>query len=173
MKITPTLKDIFEEILIAENMTEGQYNKIKHSRKARYILNIRQPMCFLAREYGYTLQKIGEFIGIKYSTVHHHCALATSYCSFDRVYKNRIDTIRDRINQKSERRSIFEVEGFVARDEKDNSLNFFYDNPIKCYDVWISDGKHIALPKYAYPHISFSDGPQACQFNLTLQGKDE
>lgn len=81
----PSLKQIFDEVLRANEMSEEYYNENKKSRLRR-IITIRQVVSLIGQDYGYAQRQIGDFLGVNHATVYNYKMMARRYCEYEREY---------------------------------------------------------------------------------------
>ena len=96
----PSLKQIFDEVLCANGMSEEYYNENKKSRLQK-IIAIRQVVSLVGQDYGYSQQRIGDFLGIDHSTVYHNKKMAIQYCECEEEYAEMVLKVMSELNKKS------------------------------------------------------------------------
>lgn len=94
----PSLKQIFDEVLRANGMSEEYYNENKKSRLQK-VITIRQVVSLVGQDYGYSQQNIGDFLGIDHSTVYHNKMMARQYCECEKEYLEMVTKVMSELNR--------------------------------------------------------------------------
>lgn len=96
----PSLKQIFDEVLRANGMSEEYYNENKKSRLQK-IITIRQIVSLVGQDYGYSQQRIGDFLGLDHSSIYHNKMMAKQYCECEKEYAEMVAKVTSELNKKS------------------------------------------------------------------------
>lgn len=163
----PTLKQIFKVTLNAFECSEAYYEEFRKTRKT-LVVSIRQALCLIAQENGYSQNEIGRFIGLDHSTVLHNKRVAQDHYKYEKEYQKKIDKMRQKIEQLTEESMEYKISGWIARDKFEDTLSLFENKPIDCNGVWVSNARCFDLPKDAFPAITHKDKPQRIEMTLIL-----
>lgn len=92
----PTLTQILDEVLLANEMSKEYYEENKKSRM-RKIVTIRQVFSLVGQDYGYTQCQIGGFLGLDHSSIHYNKKIAKQYCDCEKEYSAMVTKVFARL----------------------------------------------------------------------------
>lgn len=151
----PTLDQILDAILESCGIRKEIYERDKNSRLS-FIVKVKQTLCYIGQEYGYSQPKIGEFLNINHSTVHHNKETAKGYMKYEREYESMVYDIMSQLMKIQKIEYIYRKEGEIVR----NADGIF---------VFSSDGESYAIAEDIFPHIDIDSKPQLCEITLRLK----
>lgn len=167
----PSLEDIRNATLCVLGIEQEEYEKAGKSREARMV-RVRQIVSLFGQHYGYSQAKIGDFLNLKHSTVHHGKLMAKDYYKYEKEYAEIVDEVErilKEIEGVNEACAEHTIVGWVARDSLENKLNFFTKKP-RYYDgCWTSKGEAYSLPVEYFPQIEHCFRPQTCEISIKLK----
>lgn len=124
----PSLKQIFDEVLRANGMSEEYYNENKKSRLQK-IITIRQVVSLIGQHYGYSQQRIGDFLGLDHSTIYHNKMMAKQYCECEKEYAEMVVSVMSELNRPISSCRCYDCE--VFKNRQGGSFLFGFHCPIK------------------------------------------
>lgn len=124
----PSLKQIFDEVLRVNGMSDEYYNENKRSRLQK-IITIRQVVSLVGQDYGYSQSQIGDFLGIDHSTVYHNKMMARRYCECEKEYFEMVKKIMSELNKPINDCRCYDCE--VFKNRQGGSFLFGFHCPIK------------------------------------------
>lgn len=119
----PSLKQIFDEVLRASGMSEEYYNENKKSRLQK-IITIRQIVSLIGQDYGYSQQRIGDFLGLDHSTIYHNKMMAKQYCECEKEYLEMVVKVMSELNKPINDCRCYDCEAFKNRQGSSFLLGF-------------------------------------------------
>lgn len=166
--IKPSLDQIFDTALSCFGISEDEYNSEKDTRSLKAI-TIRQAMCYLGQNYGYSQSVVGKYLGIDHSTVCYNKKVAQDLCDTENEYASNMMRALSHLDSIVKVHKEYSIKGFVARD-KDGFLNFYaYEKPIRCSGMWLTNTVSYPLPEEAYPLVTYDCEPHACTMTFKLK----
>lgn len=124
----PSLKQIFDEVLRANGMSEEYYNENKKSRLQK-IITIRQIVSLIGQDYGYSQQRIGDFLGLDHSSIYHNKMMAKQYCECEKEYAEMVVNVMCELNKPISSCRCYDCE--VFKNRQGGSFLFGFHCPIK------------------------------------------
>lgn len=167
----PTLEEIQDATLTVLGVRKEIFKKARKSRESQ-ILRIKQIICLFGQRYGHSLSKIGAFLNLHHSTIHHGKLVAQDYYKYEKEYAEIVDEVGrllKKIENSYESTIEHTVEGWVARNAFGGELNFFTKKPRFLDGVWMSDGECHRLPVDYFPQIEYDSKPQSCEMRFKLK----
>lgn len=129
----PSLKQIFDEVLRANGMSEEYYNENKKSRLQK-IITIRQVVSLVGQDYGYSQSQIGDFLGLDHSTIHHNKIMAKQYCECEKEYSEMVVNVMSELNRPISNCRCYDCEVFKNRQ----GSNFFFGLHCPIKDAYVN-----------------------------------
>lgn len=132
----PTLTQILDEVLKANQMSKEYYKKNKKSR-LRSIITIRQVVSLVGQYCGYSLHEIGDFLGKTHGSIHHSKEMAKSFCSCEKEYATMVTNVMKRLSegeksfecQRSKNERCYDCE--IFKNHQGRKFLFGFHCPIK------------------------------------------
>lgn len=163
--MNPTLYDILYATLDVLNIKKEDFKRARKSRLS-YVVEAKQVFCFVAQHFGYSQQSLSDFLGLNHSTIVHNQKRAYERYTLEKGYANKVCSVFGRFERV---RKWHLIEGWVARDKEDDTLNFFTERPEIFEGIWVSEHPSYSVPEGFFPQLSFADSPQRCEMTLRLK----
>lgn len=135
--INISLGDILDITLDVLNVDVVYFYENLKSRKSHFV-KIKQIVSLIASERGFSLNKIGGFLDIDHSTVHHNIKQAKAYVEYEKQYAEQVNKIREVVDsklslekEKSELLPCYTCEVFKNHERDRGSFIFGFFCPIK------------------------------------------
>lgn len=167
--MNPTLYDILYATLDVLNIKKEDFKRARKSRLS-YVVEAKQIVCFVAQHFGYSQQSIADFLGLTHAAILNNQKRAYDFSTIEKGYANKVNAVLEKFERV---RKWHIVNGWVARDNEDNTINFFTEKPETFDGIWVSEYSSYSLPKGFFPQLSFDDSPQRCEMTLRLKQYEE
>ena len=167
----PTLDDIFYAVLEAWDTDEETYRNLKDSRE-RLAVSVRQVICLIAQDCGYSQSQIGLYLGLNHSTVWHNKKMCKDYMAYDKEYKLVVYKALTLLYEKEDAQIETTIKGFITRDEN-GKLTLWDENPPERdafsngVGFWFGECPRDIDPAL-FPQITWENEPQECEIKITL-----
>lgn len=166
----PTLEKILDTTLEVLNVPKDVFERERKSRE-KDMVKVKQILCYVGQEYGYSQPKIGAFLSLNHSTVHHNKETAKGYAKYEPDYANEIKEILSRLKTIEDIEDVYVMNGQIIRDDDGFTLFVVDGKPFRMEDgIWlVQGGVAYNIPKEAFPQITWDNEPQECEMILRLK----